>query len=405
MQTVQLVLDKQGSIISAVAPLLPLLQMLPPLINSAKTTITEKLEENLLSRINLSSGIDSRTILPMSRTGGKRKRSSNEHWDTSSPLPDHSPTIQKRSRIISIFKDVATDDAVKASTVHIPSAPTPTSTMLTTNASANISCRLESRSNPRNPQTEDKQATSNILTTPRRPLGDVALSMINIPGPGSDPSKSRALSGASRKLLSHCVAPDSIKDAHKTDNTLLRQAQEQQSALDLGITPTAARPPRILRMQTAIAANSRASSVHTVFQGQSNTTGSASSANRVLNVSSKEVTNVEIRDRQRFAPRISAVSGTSVQESVPAVVSLSRTTTRARTPLAQISVPREAIKENPTSPVVTKSKGKNVPLTVALGRMREKRSPWVRLVPSYTNCLLLFFSERGQTFYPFDGFG
>ncbi len=381
--------------------------------------ITEKLEEISSSRRNLPgvSSTETTTVLPKDRKIGKRKRSTDEGF-ASSPLSNYSPTNQKRSRIIDMSKNASSDDghtqiAMKPSAVHIPSVCAPSSsTTLTPKRAAIFSCRLGSRSNSRNSRTEDKRATLNAqsLTTPRRPLGDVAVSMMNVPGielgSGSGSPSSRVLlSGVSMKLLSQCVAPCTNTDAHTSNTTPLQEAQQQRhpTPIFLGITPTAARPPRLLRMHTAITANSRASSVHTASEGQANTTVSASGGSRVPNVSPTVATNLESGGRQRFTQKTiahtrknSAVSRTSVRESVPVSGRLTRSSTRAPTPLGQVTVPQQAVKEDSSSPVVTKSKGKNVPLAVALGRMRERRSPWVRSLPFYTYGLLIssVFLER-----------
>jgi len=234
------------------------------------------------------------------------------------------------------------------------------------------------------------------------------VSMINVPGielgSGSGSPGSRVLlSGASMKILSRCVAPCTNTDAHTSNTTALQEAGHS-TPIFLGITPTAARPPRMLRMHTAITANSRASSVHTVSEGQANTTFFEAGANRVPNASPTVATNLESGGRQRFTQRTiahtrenSAVSRKSVRESVPVIGRLTRSSTRPPTPLAQVTVPQQAVvKEDSSSPLMAKSKGKNVPLAVALGRMRERRSPWVRSLPFYTYGLLTFkcFLER-----------
>ncbi|KAF9477746.1 hypothetical protein BDN70DRAFT_994702 [Pholiota conissans] len=96
MQAVQILLDKQGSILTAVMPLLPLLQALPLHIDGAKTNICENLTKALSSRVYVTPKTsDMTSYTPEEQESRKRKHppdaTSSSAVSSSSPIPDLQP--------------------------------------------------------------------------------------------------------------------------------------------------------------------------------------------------------------------------------------------------------------------------------------------------------------------------
>jgi hypothetical protein len=106
MQAVQILLDKQGSILTAVLPLLPLLQALPLHIDAAKTGICENFAKAFSAHIYATPKVNDMTICTSEESSAikdtltrKRKHADgNMMTSSSSPIPHHRTFSLKRLR-------------------------------------------------------------------------------------------------------------------------------------------------------------------------------------------------------------------------------------------------------------------------------------------------------------------
>jgi hypothetical protein len=105
MQAVQILLDKQGSILTAVLPLLPLLQALPLHIDAAKTGICENFAKAFSAHIYAAPKVNDVTICTSEESSAikdtltrKRKHDGNMMASSSSPIPHHRTFSLKRLR-------------------------------------------------------------------------------------------------------------------------------------------------------------------------------------------------------------------------------------------------------------------------------------------------------------------
>ncbi|KAF8199107.1 hypothetical protein BJ912DRAFT_1020382 [Pholiota molesta] len=106
MRAVQILLDKQGSILTAVLPLLPLLQALPLHIDAAKTGICENFAKAFSAHIYATPKVNDMTICTSEESSAikdtltrKRKHADgNTMTSSSSPIPHHRTFSLKRLR-------------------------------------------------------------------------------------------------------------------------------------------------------------------------------------------------------------------------------------------------------------------------------------------------------------------
>lgn len=197
MQTVQLILDKQGSILSAVTPILPFLQGLPPLVEALKTVLTDKLRE--LSS-TLKDGPRSNTS-PVTTT--KRKRIFTGHGAETSVSPSSnvvkSPgSSHKRSRVMDLSAQRESIPSVFVSS-DVPLRQTPAS--------------IEAFPFKQTLATQK-------LTTPRRHLNNFAVPLF----PPSSTSRRRPIPADSTNSAPLLSVPTSLSVRSCTNVPLLGQS-------------------------------------------------------------------------------------------------------------------------------------------------------------------------------------
>jgi len=250
IQAVQILLDKQGSIVSAVLPLLPLIQALPLHIDAAKTSINEtlvKLYPNRPYHFSAIPGPSVKDVMP-SNKNLKRKLSNGPSSSLSPLSPTYPP--QKKIRAVDSFSSptyllskTAVETPLKESSI-IPTHNSKNTPLKIRNSVPSVSDFIPPLVAAISPLHSGNHRQTTIVPsiTPRRPLGDLPI-----------PS---ALSRSSRR--------DSSFSRHRTrDATLARSntmAAEFPSTNLLGLTPSAARPPRLLRVHASITNNTHRSS-------------------------------------------------------------------------------------------------------------------------------------------------
>ncbi|KAF8972669.1 hypothetical protein BDZ97DRAFT_1913159 [Flammula alnicola] len=373
IQAVQILLDKQGSIVTAVLPLLPLLQAVPLHIDAVKNSIHESLTKCLScqkSTPSSTSGVLTVAITEeshMVKITGKRKRRA----DSGIPSSSSSPFQPIRAPL----KRLRSEDLSK----HLAPSPTTLTSKDDDNnrqqgtaaASSSPSKLLDGSQQHENGvafvsgfspvhvvenasmSSGSRRGTSAVanFTTPRRPLSDLLM-------PPRQSSTTRTPS------LSHHAAQDV---SFARSNTWVKQLP---SVGCLGKKPTTPLPPRILRVHTSVDNIERKNSTR---YSTTNTT----LANLLL-------------PSQAKARGVSASTESSLSRPSGAHAETGPGDMRLRTDLPQnsnLSVQHTVDANNAPSKGLTSasvanqgavtaiSKGKNLPLALTLGKVKERRSP------------------------------
>lgn len=276
IQAVQILLDKQATIIAAVLPLLPLLQTVPLHIDTLKATMNETLTNFLSSRKTAHGVYSSLAVQELSVSKlGKRTRADVDKPHSVSPTPSMATPSRKKIRTDNISSNSPSKIA-NIDSSPIQRAPLSAIRSITTGAQ-NSSRRNENNAisiigiSPGHISDKNALLSSGSrrgtfaipeLTTPRRPLGDLP-----VPSSRLAPSINRSAS---------ILRPTASEMPLERSSTL----GPGFSLADLpGLTPTAARPPRILRVHTSFtnANNSKKDSLATA--------GSAADSNAVASSS------------------------------------------------------------------------------------------------------------------------
>lgn len=421
MQSIQLILDKQGSIISAVAPLLPLLQGLPPHIDSAKTAIKEEIGKLSIAHKNLSlapclSGpTQVSTTSPSSKTTKKRKRSlvSQEIAPSSSSSPTRpglSP-MQKRTRTLEPLEHLHSGVNVQKTIqnqAYIPTAAAASSpsTLPTPVPIPSSGNRLQSLLKGRR-----GTLTTERLTTPPPPLNGLTparsstrRTSTTVYVPDYSPS-SGVFSHSSASTLPVPVVPSRSVTFTNTSGPI---QQSNQASLPAFLGP-ATRTPRMLPVH-ALSNNSRANSVQTVSRG----CGLGSSPRTGQNAIETEVNPIVngLNPAMRTSTARSSADATPASSAgskrTPIMIRIANSNIRAKTPLSQAFVPQQVVNDEAEGgekgvPVfapfaVTKLKGNNLQNSVASGKMTGRRSPLVSLISPFMNPgnRFSFYSRRKE---------
>lgn len=420
MQSIQLVLDKQGSIISAVTPLLPLLQGLPPHVDSAITAIKEEIEKLSVAHRNLSfapclSGpIHSSTKSPSNKATKKRKRSlDSQDMAPSSPSSTTLPVIclspsQKRTRTLEALEHLPSGANVQKTAqnqAYIPTtaAASSLSTLPTHVPIPSSGNRLESLLKERR-----GTLTTERLTTPPRPRNGLpglilparsssrrTPTSVNLPGTNLDYRPSSRISAvfahSSASTLPVPVIPSRSVTLTNTSGPI---QQSSQVSLPAFLGP-ATRTPRMLPVH-ALSTNSRSNSVQSMSggcgPGASPRIGQreiVTEANPVVNGLNPAMRTSTARSSADATPALSAGS-----RRTPAMNRIANSNTRARTPLSQAFVPHQVVNDEAegsfsgtravpvfASFAVTNLKGNNLLNSVTSGKMTGRRSPLVSPFP------------------------
>ncbi|KDR67995.1 hypothetical protein GALMADRAFT_283289 [Galerina marginata CBS 339.88] len=372
IQAVQILLDKQGSIITAVLPLLPLLQAVPLHIDAAKANLSETLTKLLSDRNSTgdSAALPSATVHSSDDQTRKRKRI---NADNSLSPQSSVETPYKKARVDDISRDSA-PKLPSVSNVDNSKAAVHPDEHTTASSSSALSSPLDVQDSSRRNQQSTKSTTgvsppiTDVRTaplssasrrgtfavpttaTPRRPLGDLPIRV-----PSSRQSSARRYPS----LLNHAV-PEAPSERSCS------LAAAFSAATLPGLTPTAARPPRILR-------------VHASFANP-NRTGTHSDVSRsVTPVATSHPIRGPIHHTPSFAghtrPSPLAVSRTALVDKNFDIEKL-ETKLEAPADLGPRPLKNQATLQtiSLTSPSI-KPKSQSVPLAITLARLKDRRSP------------------------------
>ena len=228
IQAIQILLDKQGTIVSAVLPLLPLLQAVPLHIDATRNALNDAISKLALTQ-PVTSDSPNQTV-PVKITG-KRKRS--QRSSSSSPLPE-SPS-KKSNLTVNTLEDATPTTKVRSSRESdLTSSVRP----FEFSSSSMLKSSPHEKSSALNPADTSASSSSRRNTfvppnfsTPRKPLSDLVVQ----PPSAHD---------GSLKLSNN---PGYVNSVPRS-NTMSRPSPP----VLLEIMPTAARPPRMLRVHASI---------------------------------------------------------------------------------------------------------------------------------------------------------
>ena len=232
IQAIQILLDKQGTIVSAVLPLLPLLQAVPLHIEATRNTLNDAISKLTLTQ-KLTSDSPNQSIAV--KVTGKRKWS--QRSLSSSPLAE-SPS-KRRNLTGNVLKDARPAPTVQSSgeKADVASSVYNHRPFELSNSSRLKNYGPHQKSSP---LTHPADTTSPLscrstlvlpnVTTPRKPLSDLLV----------QPSRQTAV-----KLSNTLVHGNSLP---RSNTTMSRPS----SRVLLDITPSAARSPRRLRVHASI---------------------------------------------------------------------------------------------------------------------------------------------------------
>jgi hypothetical protein len=221
MQAILTLQEQQGTILASVLPLLPLVQSIPLHLESLKTDLRAAIQAGAVSMTpKASTGVNQDQTLMLAR----KRTHSDVDVDANSSSPLSSPLTAKRARLekaieapetISVGRDSETETLRPAMSPPDKEPPKPLM------VSSLLKQLQRTSTSPAGLANTSSASLSNV--TPRRPLADLSLAQLE-----HLPSITGRLSSRSNTSLSRVSSP-----------------------LVLGITPSAARPPRLLRVHTS----------------------------------------------------------------------------------------------------------------------------------------------------------
>ena len=239
IQAIQILLDKQGTIVSAVLPLLPLLQAVPLHIEATRNALNDAISKLTLTQKLTSDSPNQNVAIKITE---KRKQS--QRSPSSSPLAE-SPCKRRRNLTGEVLKDATPmvqssrekPDVASSASQHRPFKLSSSSTLKNDSP-------LQ-KSSPLTHLVNTHASTSSLgprntfvltdLSTPRKPVS-------NLP---DQLSRQTAL-----KLPNTLINGNPVP---RSNTTKFRPSPQ----VLLDITPTAARPPRMLRVHASISNNIR----------------------------------------------------------------------------------------------------------------------------------------------------
>ncbi|KAH9479688.1 hypothetical protein JR316_0008283 [Psilocybe cubensis] len=252
IQAVQILLDKQATIMAAVLPLLPLLQAIPLHIDALKTNLTETLS-NFVTSYKFPATIQE----PALNNLGKRIRvESDKPPQSVSTTPSMSTPVHKKARIDKLpskspSKHASVSEIANPSSSPIQRAPLASIRRISTRShtssrgndqkvgpSNGLSpTNLADRTTPLSSGRRRGTFAVPAFTTPRRPLGDLPVS-----SPRVTSKNLHRRSSVFRLTGTHDLASESSSDMLPPVFSMVNLT---------GLTSTEARPPRILHAQTS----------------------------------------------------------------------------------------------------------------------------------------------------------
>ena len=220
IQAIQILLDKQGSIVSAVLPLLPLLQAVPLHIESTKNTLNDAISK-LTSTQKLTSDSPSHNV--DIKITGKRKRSKRSR--SSSPLAE-SPCKKRTDLTGNVLKDVTPSVQSSREMPDVTSSVHQHRPFHLSSSSALKNNSPLQRSSPLTRLANTHASTSSLgrrntfvlpnFSTPRKPLSNLPVQSsrqtpLNLPNtliPGNSVPRSNTT-----RVVPTAVALDNMKEA------------------------------------------------------------------------------------------------------------------------------------------------------------------------------------------------
>ena len=418
IQAIQMLLDKQGSILTAVLPLLPLIQAIPLHIDAAKNALTKRIEDQPTSAIHsfvaASSSGESNVLLEKVIRKRKRTGQSSLHGSSPSPENDVDSPLAKKNRVELSLSDsntykISSNKLLSGDKLPLfarqPSATTSLPPLINfraneiTNGVASHTGVSPGADGVLRPNTSSSSGSGGLdsrrhgssivslnLTTPRRPLADLPLNTALRRSSSRQtqnlnhrtPSTSTAGTGGFHTIQGGGLGRSSTVAASHT------KQQHSFAPVFLGITPTAARPPRMLRMHASIASTVKLD--ETVDQTAAQQDGALSfdsgplasldgtkpASRDVIAGSSfldpkapleRPVLHAQAGRQVLIPPSIAQVPASIGDEGKGGVRCMTRASTvTARTPSVVPSPVRTAAKNSPLSTILGKMKGRRTPV-------------------------------------------
>ena len=328
IQAIQILLDKQGTIVSAVLPLLPLLQAVPLHIEATRNALNDAISKLTLTQKLTSDSPNQNVAIKISE---KRKQS--QRSPSSSPLAE-SPCKRRRSFTGNVLKEATPTVQSSLENLDVTSSVRQHRPFELSSSSTVKSHSPLQKSSPLTHLANTHTSTSSLgrrntfvlpnFSTPRKPLP-------------VQPSRQSAL-----KLSNALIHGNSVPRS----NTMSRTSPQVLP----DITPTAARPPRMLRAHASISNNIR----NKPFSGPDMSTTTTTNENPPLSPASAFLPNHPAMSDPQNGPSTISRNGFAYKQTVD-----------------QIPLPNQnflsPLENRPTDLV----KSRVVPTAVALNNMKE----------------------------------
>ena len=403
MQAILTLQEQQGTILASVLPLLPLVQSIPLHLESLKTDLRTAAQAEAVSTTpKASTGLNQDQTLTLAR----KRTHSDVDVDANSSSPMSSLLTAKRARLEKATKAPETILAGRDSETEAL-RPAMSSPDKEPPKSLIVSSLLKQLQRTSTSPTGLVNTSSASLgnATPRRPLADISLTQLERP-----PSIAGRLSSRSNTSLSRASSP-----------------------LVLGMTPSATRPPRILRVHTSTSGSARDSNTPSGSSKPNLATAAIpalptkkpkSSASHENPLTFALKTPVRAPSAAAIHPQQSTLPKSPPHHPAPEPSSSSNFTEppQSEIPTATIAsaiypprprpirkntqVPKPDLVQNPpTLPAQEIAPFKSSPIVNRAEGQRERRSPFVSCVISLPFHTSLMSAESREAIYPSCGHG
>jgi hypothetical protein len=372
-------------------PLLPLLQAIPLHIDSARNRLKDTIVKSSRTSVHTSIDMCPARAVGSNRTHGEKRSSSTLRSDglsSPSPLPNKRPRITERPE----GPDQPCNLPGVALTIkrHHPTVPDLQREDLPRGSDRPLSSSLTV-----SPSSLNRQTGSNITTnpkTPRRPLTELCLKT-------QIPTKTPSLTRTSTSR--------SINTTSRPGPPLFSSPDPTSSSRLFAITPSAQRPPRLLRVHSSVSDVAGAIHVHVPAEVAPKL-GLRSAIEKDQSPSPRRP-GVELTSRISLAPpRGTVISRASLSSGGPPSIVVPR-------PLSHnliISQPNQAHLAGPGTPTLTTKEPRLTrpsmkPIPMSSVGIRERQLPFVSFIPAFWMVPRLMVSslERRKAIYTLTGFG
>ena len=394
-QALHTIQDQQGTIITALMPLLPLLQAIPLHIESARNTLKDTITSSLKTPVHTTTYLDHGQEISSTRSRGEKRSSSTLRSDgppSPSPLPNKRPRIFEASKIAdrpSQHMEEATSaveetisQARKRSVAPDPQHEDPPQDPVQLASFLPLYTATT-------PSSLNRQSsiTTTDLKTPRRPLGELFL-QTQVPTEVSS--------------LTRTATPRFINTNSRPHSRLASPSDSSCSPRLLAIMRSAQRPPRLLHVHTSIpkvTSTAHAPTEATSNQGFEVDTRGAIEKDQSPRLALRAAPGVELANQPptsqlSLAPSSSSRPGTVIPTASPAPVAPTLTIVPRPFPLntalpaaKQTRLAGPGIPPQPQPPIAAQgprfslSGMKLIPMS-SMG-IRERRSPFVSYILTF----------------------